>query len=273
MDQLCSLDARRPGILRARAVSSPYIFSGLLKMRSLRRDCNYCFGMFSEATRRALPLLVALQPRAWCVRKYSSDCEAQSRRATSLGLAGKSSSAAHCRVHAGSLRSGAAARSRLASWLKDLRSLFSAEAVTVRAEIAKHAQKIVLMPDGRTYISSGTWDLLTWQHGWCRGPDSIRPRIRICFTPCPQWARTNQQTTFTHHAQNPFSVYVQLFFPLHPPRDAAITVGSFLTARCNDLFIVAAIRSAALWTLPVIQTGAADHQRVGHQRRGVTLPD
>ncbi len=31
VNQLCSLDARRPGILRARAVSSPYIFSGLLK--------------------------------------------------------------------------------------------------------------------------------------------------------------------------------------------------------------------------------------------------
>lgn len=169
VNQLCSLDARRPVILRARAVSSPYIFLGLAEMRSLRRECDYCFGMFSEATRRALRLLVALQPRAWCVRKYSSDCEAQSRRATSLGLAGKSSSAAHCRVHAGSLRSGAAARSRLASWLKDLRSLFSAEAVTVRAEIANHVQKIVLMPDGKTYIASGTWDLLTW-HGWCRGP-------------------------------------------------------------------------------------------------------
>ena len=55
------------------------------------------------------------------------------------------------------------------SRLTDLRRLFSAEAVTIRAEIAKHVQKITLTPEGRTYVASGAWDLLgAWQHGWCR---------------------------------------------------------------------------------------------------------
>ena len=30
----------------------------------------------------------------------------------------------------------------------------------VRAEIAKHVEKIILTPEGRTYVASGTWDLL-----------------------------------------------------------------------------------------------------------------
>lgn len=44
--------------------------------------------------------------------------------------------------------------------LRDLQALFGAEAVTIRAEIAKHVQKITLTPEGRTYVVSGTWDLL-----------------------------------------------------------------------------------------------------------------
>ena len=35
MNELYALEARRPGILRARAASSPYLFSGLLK-------CSLC---------------------------------------------------------------------------------------------------------------------------------------------------------------------------------------------------------------------------------------
>jgi hypothetical protein len=46
------------------------------------------------------------------------------------------------------------------SRLSDLRSLFDAEAVTIRAEIAKHVQKIILSPEGRSYVAAGTWDLL-----------------------------------------------------------------------------------------------------------------
>jgi hypothetical protein len=57
------------------------------------------------------------------------------------------------------------------SRLRDLRALFSSEAVAIRDEIAKHVQKIVLTPEGRSYVALGSWNLLAWQHGWCRGPD------------------------------------------------------------------------------------------------------
>jgi hypothetical protein len=46
------------------------------------------------------------------------------------------------------------------SRLSDLRSLFAAEAVTIRAEIAKHVRKIILSPEGRSYVAAGNWDLL-----------------------------------------------------------------------------------------------------------------
>jgi hypothetical protein len=64
------------------------------------------------------------------------------------------------------------------SRLKDLQALFGTEAAIVRAEIVKHVQRITLTPEGRTYVASGTWDVLgAWQHGWCRGPESnwLRP--------------------------------------------------------------------------------------------------
>jgi hypothetical protein len=58
------------------------------------------------------------------------------------------------------------------SRLTDLQALFAAEPVTIRAEIAKHVQKITLTPQGRTYVAAGTWDVLgAWQHGVCRGTD------------------------------------------------------------------------------------------------------
>jgi hypothetical protein len=44
--------------------------------------------------------------------------------------------------------------------LRNLHSMLTGEARLVRAEIAKHVQKITLTPDGRTYLASGTWDLL-----------------------------------------------------------------------------------------------------------------
>jgi hypothetical protein len=46
------------------------------------------------------------------------------------------------------------------SRLADLRGLLSAEPAIVRSEIAKHVQKIILTPTGRTYVPSGSWDLL-----------------------------------------------------------------------------------------------------------------
>ena len=46
------------------------------------------------------------------------------------------------------------------SRLRDLRTLLYGEPQTVRAEIAKHVQKIALTPEGKSYIASGTWNLL-----------------------------------------------------------------------------------------------------------------
>ena len=46
------------------------------------------------------------------------------------------------------------------SRLTELRTLFGAEAVEIRAEISKHVQKITLTPEGRSYVASGTWDVL-----------------------------------------------------------------------------------------------------------------
>jgi hypothetical protein len=39
-------------------------------------------------------------------------------------------------------------------------SALNGEPHTVRVEIAKHVQKIALTPEGKTYIASGSWDLL-----------------------------------------------------------------------------------------------------------------
>jgi len=38
--------------------------------------------------------------------------------------------------------------------------MWTGEGRLVRAEIAKHVEKITLTPEGRTYVASGTWDLL-----------------------------------------------------------------------------------------------------------------
>ena len=62
--------------------------------------------------------------------------------------------------------------------LGELQLVLSREPRIARAEIAKHVQKITLTPEGRTYIASGTWDVLGAEnHGWCRGPESnwLRP--------------------------------------------------------------------------------------------------
>ena len=46
------------------------------------------------------------------------------------------------------------------SRLRNLQSMLTGEPRLVRAEIAKHVEKIILTPEGRTYVASGTWDLL-----------------------------------------------------------------------------------------------------------------
>ena len=44
--------------------------------------------------------------------------------------------------------------------LSNLQSMWTGEARFIRAEIAKHVQKIALSPRGKIYVASGTWDLL-----------------------------------------------------------------------------------------------------------------
>jgi site-specific DNA recombinase len=46
------------------------------------------------------------------------------------------------------------------SRLRNLASLLNGEPRLVRAEIAKHVSKITLTPEGRTYVASGSWNLL-----------------------------------------------------------------------------------------------------------------
>ena len=59
--------------------------------------------------------------------------------------------------------------------LKDLGMLLNAEPRLARAAIANHVQKIEMTPDGKTYVASGTWDLL----GGGSGAVSMVPGARI----------------------------------------------------------------------------------------------
>jgi hypothetical protein len=59
--------------------------------------------------------------------------------------------------------------------LKDLGKLLNAEPRLARAAIANHVQKIEMTPDGKTYVASGSWDLL----GSGSGAVSMVPGARI----------------------------------------------------------------------------------------------
>ncbi len=63
------------------------------------------------------------------------------------------------------------------SRIGDLRALFGAEAVTIRAELAKHVKKITLKPEGRTYVAAGTWDLLG-AAAWMVPGEGSGPNVR-----------------------------------------------------------------------------------------------
>jgi hypothetical protein len=65
------------------------------------------------------------------------------------------------------------------SRLRDLQSLFAAEPVTARAEIAKHVQKITLTSDGRKFGAAGEWDLLGSVAARMVPGARIAPRVRI----------------------------------------------------------------------------------------------
>ena len=87
-------------------------------------------------------------------------------------LADTKAKIAYCKPRAVQLRMKDARRFAEAR-LKELRLVLNRELRIAWAEIAKHVQKISLTPEGRTYIASGTWDVLGAEnHAWCRGPGS-----------------------------------------------------------------------------------------------------
>jgi len=68
--------------------------------------------------------------------------------------------------------------------LRNLQSLLTGEPHLARAEIAKHVEKITFTPKGRTYVASGTWDLL--------GSVAVRMvpgagHARYCHGSCSAW--------------------------------------------------------------------------------------
>ncbi len=250
VNDLYALEARRPGILRARAASSRYIFSGLLKCslcgasitvvsgcsrkrQDVRYGCSMHYNRGHGAcsntlliARRGLEeqLLAGLQAKvlhpdviAYTLDRFESELkraldlrrgDAEGRRRQEVALEKKISNLtsaladgyrspaimadlARFEGQLAEIRQTAAianpetitrrmrdTRRFVESRLQNLQAFFGREAAIVRAEIAKHVQKITLTPEGRTYIASGTWDVLgAWQHGWCRGPESnwLRP--------------------------------------------------------------------------------------------------
>ncbi len=232
VNELYSLEARRPGILRARAASSPYIFSGLLKCslggasvtivsgcgrkrQDVRYGCSLHYNRGRGAcsntlliARRTLEeqLLAGLQAKvlhpdviAYTLDRFEaelnraldlrhSDTDARRRQEAAIekkisnltaalaegyrspailaDLARFEAELREIRELSAASRPEAIAlrmsdmRRFVESRLTELRALFGAEAVTIRAEISKHVQKITLTPEGRSYVASGTWDVL-----------------------------------------------------------------------------------------------------------------
>ena len=231
VNELYSLEARRPGILRARAVGSPYLFSGLLKCalcgasvtvvsgcwagrQDVRYGCSLHYhrgrGQCSNnllIARRVLEekLLGGLQAQvlhpdvvAYALKRFEEKlrqavkrpaCEISEFRRREADLERKvanltrsladgysPSIRADLAVIEGRLgdvreqlarASGSAATVQIRNTrrfveerLANLRSILNAESVTVRAELAKHVEKITLTPEGRIYVASGSWNLL-----------------------------------------------------------------------------------------------------------------
>ena len=44
--------------------------------------------------------------------------------------------------------------------MQDLRAILNSDFGHVRAELAKHIEKITLAPNGDTYVASGTWNFV-----------------------------------------------------------------------------------------------------------------
>jgi hypothetical protein len=44
--------------------------------------------------------------------------------------------------------------------MKDIRVILNSDTAQVRAEFAKHIEKITMTPSGEHYVASGTWNLV-----------------------------------------------------------------------------------------------------------------
>jgi site-specific DNA recombinase len=71
--------------------------------------------------------------------------------------------------------------------IRNLQSMWTGEARLVRAEIAKHVEKITLTPEGRTYIAAGAWDLLGGVA--VRMVPGARIAPRVCIISVCRWRR------------------------------------------------------------------------------------
>ena len=57
--------------------------------------------------------------------------------------------------------------------MHDLRKCLNSDTVTARAFMLRHVQQIEMHPDGKTYVATGSWDLLgeAGACGVCRGAE------------------------------------------------------------------------------------------------------
>jgi site-specific DNA recombinase len=231
VNELYGLEERRPGLLRARSVGSPYVFSGLLKCSLCggsvtvvsgrwagRHDVRYgcslhyhrgrgqCVNSLLIA-RQSLEqqLLAGIQVQvlhpdvvAYTLKRFEervlqaatrptheiSDLRRREgdleRRVANLTRALADGYSPSIRADLATIESqlgnvreqlaralGTAATVQIRNTrrfveerLANVRGILNAEPVTVRAELAKHVEKITLTPEGRIYVASGTWKLL-----------------------------------------------------------------------------------------------------------------
>jgi hypothetical protein len=177
----CSMHAYRGGkvctnsLLIARGALEKQLLAGLQERVLDPTVIEYTLHTFEEQLLRAVDRKrdqsALLERRLNAIQKQIHNCTeaiAEGKRYPSLmeklaeleqDLSDTKAKLANSRPHAVRLRLRDGRRF-VESRLRNLQSLLNGEPRLARAEIAKHCRKITLSPEGRTYIASGTWDLL-----------------------------------------------------------------------------------------------------------------